>query len=96
MEALNNVAPSLVCARVMQVFIGAFVYIFLIAKLIGPENKEAWFRRRKTYTFFNRRGVFGEYINFGYPICWQGVLIFIAIYGVILGFGYWYVVLHSY
>ena len=96
MDAINNVAPSLVCARVMQVFIGAFVYIFIIAKLIGPENKAAWFRRRMKYTFFNRRGIFGEYINFGYPVCWQGVVIFVLIYGVIFGFGYWYVFLKSY
>ncbi len=77
--------------RVFQVFIGAFFYIFLVAKLIGSENKAKWFKRRGNYTFFNRRGIFGEYINFGYPKTWQGILVFIAIYGVIFGFGYWYV-----
>ena len=56
----------------------------------------AWFRKRKKYTFFNRRGIFGEDINFGYPVCWQGILVFLAIYGVVFGFGYWYVFVHAY
>ena len=87
MDALANVEPALVCSRVMQIFFGAFLYIYLIAKLVGPENKQA---------FFNRRGIFGEDINFGYPVCWQGIAVFFAIYGVVLGFGYWYIFLHAY
>ncbi|MBQ2135028.1 MAG: hypothetical protein II203_04900, partial [Phascolarctobacterium sp.] len=63
---------------------------------IGPENKANWFRRRMKYTFFNKRGIFGEYINFGYPICWQGCVVFLAVYGVIFSFGYWYVFLFGY
>ena len=86
MEALVNVDSSLICARIIQVFVGAFFYIFMIAKAVGSENN----------TFFNKRGIFGEYINFGYPITWQGVGIFVAIYGVIFGFGYWYVFIHAY
>ena len=50
MDALANVEPALVCSRVMQIFFGAFLYIYLIAKLVGPENKQAWFRKRKKYT----------------------------------------------
>ena len=96
MEGLENVAPVAVCSRVMAVFFGAFVYIYLIAKFVGYENKLKWFKKRKSYTFFNRRGVFGEDINFGYPVTWQGVLVFIAIYGVVFGFGYWYVFVHAY
>lgn len=61
MEALANVEGSLICARVIQVFIGAFFYIFLIAKAVGAENKAKWFKRRMKYTFFNKRGIFGEY-----------------------------------
>ena len=91
MEGLENVESVAICARVMQVFFGAFIYIYLIAKLVGPENKMAWFRKRKKYTFFNRRGIFGEDINFGYPVCWQGILVFLAIYVVVFGFVYWYV-----
>lgn len=26
---------------------GSFIYIYLIAKLVGPDNKLAWFRKRK-------------------------------------------------
>ena len=73
MEALVNVDSSLICARIIQVFVGAFFYIFMIAKAVGSENKAKWFKRRMKYTFFNKRGIFGEYINFGYPITWQGV-----------------------
>lgn len=91
MELINNVEPALVGARVIHVFIGAFFYIFAIAKLIGPVNKATWFKRRAKYTFFNKRGILGEYINFGYPVCWQGGLVFLAVYGVIFGFGYWYI-----
>lgn len=72
MEALVNVDSSLICARIIQVFVGAFFYIFMIAKAVGSENKAKWFKRRMKYTFFNKRGIFGEYINFGYPITWQG------------------------
>ncbi|MUU07201.1 MAG: hypothetical protein EP149_05770 [Phascolarctobacterium sp.] len=96
MEALVNVDSSLICARIIQVFVGAFFYIFMIAKAVGSENKAKWFKRRMSYTFFNRRGIFGEYINFGYPVTWQGAIVFLAIYGVIFGFGYWYVFIHAY
>ena len=96
MNAIANVEAILVCGRILQVFIGAFFYIFIVAKLIGHENKAKWFKRRMKYTFFNRRGIFGEYINFGYPITWQGICVFFAIYGVIFGFGYWYVFMHAY
>lgn len=68
----------------------------MIAKAVGSENKAKWFKRRMSYTFFNRRGIFGEYINFGYPVTWQGAIVFLAIYGVIFGFGYWYVFIHAY
>ena len=54
METIVNVEPVVVCARVMQIFFGSFIYIYLIAKLVGPDNKLAWFRKRKKYTFFNR------------------------------------------
>lgn len=96
MDALNNVDPVLVCGRVMLVFVASFLYIFWVAKMIGPEKKALWFKRRQKYTFFNRRGIFGEYINFGYPICWQGILVFFAIYGVIFGLGYWYICMVAY
>ena len=74
MTGIENVDSLAVCTRVIQVFFGSFIYIFLVAKQVGPENKKLWFRKRKKYTFFNRRGIFGEDINFGYPVTWQGIL----------------------
>lgn len=50
MEALVNVDSSLICARIIQVFVGAFLY-FMIAKAVGSENKAKWFKRRMKYTF---------------------------------------------
>ena len=38
MDALANVEPALVCSRVMQIFFGAFLYIYLIAKLLAPKT----------------------------------------------------------
>lgn len=96
MVGIEQAAPIAVCSRVMQIFFGAFIYIYFIAKLVGPENKQMWFRKRKKYTFFNRRGIFGEDINFGYPVCWQGILVFLAIYGVIFSIGYWYIFVYAY
>ena len=96
MDALANVEPVVVCTRIMQVFFGSFVYMYIVAKFVGHENKAVWFRKRKKYTFFNRRGVFGEDINFGYPVCWQGLLVFFAIYVPIFGLGYWYIFEHAY
>ena len=86
-----TVSDATIATRAMQVFITAFIYIFVVAKLIGSENKDKWFKRRTNYTFFDRRGIFGEYINFGYPRTWQGILVFFLIYGVIFGVGYWYI-----
>ena len=91
MKELAGVPSLAIVTRVFYVMVGALVYIYLVAALVGAERKAKWFRKRKKYTFFNRRGIFGEDINFGYPICWQGVLVFIAIMGPILGVGYWYI-----
>ena len=58
METIANVEPVAVCARVMQIFFGSFIYIYLIAKLVGPDNKLAWFRKRKKYILFLTAVVF--------------------------------------
>ena len=96
MEGLEHVHPLAMCGRVMTIFFASFVYIFLVAKYIGPERKALWFRKRKKYTFFNRRGIIGEDFNFGYPVTWQGCLAFLAIYGVIFGAGYLYIFAYPY
>ena len=76
--------------RLVQLMGFSFFYIYAIAKIIGSENKEKWFKRRSRSTFFTRRGFMGEYINFGYPICWQGCIVFLVLYGLIFAIGYWY------
>lgn len=96
MEGLETVSSTAICIRILQVLIGSFIYIFLITRIVGQENKAKWFRRRSKYTFFNRRGIFGEYIHYGYPICWQGLAVFFIIYGVIFAFGYWYIFVCKY
>ncbi len=79
-----------VLERLIQIIGIAFAYIYLVARLIGQENKNAWFKKRTRSSFFTRRGFMGDYINFGYPVCWQGILVFLLIYAVVFAFGYWY------
>ena len=57
MEALVNVDSSLICARIIQVFVGAFFYIFMIAKAVGSENKAKWFKR---YTPIIKESIYGR------------------------------------
>lgn len=76
--------------KVFTVIILSFVYIFAIAKFIGTENKEKWFKKRTRYTFFSRRGFLGNYIQFGRPVCKEGYIVALVMYGVILGLGYVY------
>ena len=93
---IENAAPVAVANRLFIIVFVAFILFYATVKVIGPENKEKWFKKRQKYTFFNRRGIFGEDINFGYPRTWQGMLIALALYGIILGGGYWYVFLFGY
>ncbi len=96
MQDIDKVAPTLIATRVFIVMGLAFIMFYLTVKLIGPENKEKWFKKRAKYTFFNRRGLFGEDINFGYPRTPQGFAIAIVLYGIILGGGFWYVFMLGY
>lgn len=96
MENLANVAPTQVVTRLFHMAILSFIFLYAVVKVIGPENKAKWFKKRKKYTFFNRRGIFGEDINFGYPVTWQGCVVFCIINGFIFGVGYWYIFLLSY
>lgn len=91
MNNFESVDSVLVVTRMFIVLALAFILFYLTVKVIGPENKEKWFKKRQKYTFFNRRGIFGEDINFGYPRTWQGILLALVLYGVILGGGFWYV-----
>lgn len=93
---IENAAPTAVANRLFLVVFIAFIMFYTTVKIIGPENKEKWFKKRQKYTFFNRRGIFGEDINFGYPRTWQGMLIALGLYGVIFAGGYWYVFVYGY
>ena len=81
---------GLILERLIQLIGISFVYIYAIARFIGSENKRTWFKKRTRSSFFTRRGFMGEYINFGRPICWQGYMVMIVMYGVILLGGYVY------
>lgn len=95
-EMLANVDPLAITKRVFHMLIFSFVFLYAVAYTLGNERKHTWFRKRKKYTFFNRRGVLGEDLNFGYPCTWQGILVFLAIHAVILGGGYLYIFLMPY
>ena len=96
MQDINLVDPTAVAVRVFIVVALAFVLFYLTVKIIGPDNKAKWFKKRQKYTFFNRRGIFGEDINFGYPRTVEGFAVAILLYGIILGGGYWFVFVCSY
>lgn len=80
--------------RIMTILAIAVALFVFTAMIIGQERKAKWFKKRTKYTLFTRRGIFGEYINFGYPCTWEGALIFTGIFGFIFSFGYWYVFLY--
>ncbi|MCQ2363392.1 MAG: hypothetical protein MJ041_03575 [Acidaminococcaceae bacterium] len=90
MTGIETADPSLVVNRILIIMVGAFLYIYAISFAIGQERREKWFHKRKHYTFFNKRGFLGEYLNYGYPCTVPGFLVAILMYGVIFGVGYWY------
>ena len=54
------------------------LFIFIITTfLLGEERKSKWFQKRKTYSFFLRRGLLGQWLHFGYPCTVEG-------YGVVV------------
>jgi len=80
---LSTVPAPAFTGRLLTVFALAFVIIIITARLIGSERKAKWFKRRTNYNLLNRRGIFGEYMNFGYPRTWQGLIVALAMYGLI-------------
>lgn len=81
---------AVIVERLIQLMGVSFISIYAIARFIGSENKQNWFKKRTRSSFFTRRGFMGEYINFGRPICWQGYVVMLVMYGVILLAGYLY------
>ncbi len=96
MTDLANVPAQAITGRVFTVFVLAFVIIFVTARLLGKERKELWFKRRTNYTLLNRRGIFGEYMNFGYPRTWKGLLVALAMYGIIFAIAIGYICFYPY
>ena len=64
---LSTVPTQALANRIITVFLLSFLVFMGTARILGSERKERWFKRRTKYTLLNRRGIFGEYMNFGYP-----------------------------
>lgn len=90
MTGIETADPSLVVNRIMIILVASFIYIYAISFAIGQERREKWFHKRKKYTFFNKRGFLGEYLNYGYPCTIPGFLVALVMYGGIFSVGYWY------
>ena len=61
--------------RVFFSLLSAFCIVFFAAILIGPRKKAKWFKLRdmsKGFWFFNRRGILGESLRFGWPRTKEG------------------------
>ena len=69
--------------RIIISFIISLAIIFVIAKIIGEERKNQWFKKRKNSNFFTRRGFLGDTWNFGVPNQWQGFVVVFFMYGLI-------------
>lgn len=76
-------------ARVGLLFVLWLVVVAVTALAIGPERKRKWFRLRDTSrSLFNRRGMFGELMQFGVPRTTEGWLIFAGFLAMIVISGY--------
>ena len=91
MVDFSTVPTQVLAGRIMTVFFLSFFVFMITARLLGSERKERWFKRRTKYTLLNRRGIFGEYMNFGYPRTWQGLLVALGMYGLIFAIAVGYI-----
>lgn len=96
MVDLSAVPMEAFTGRLLTVFFLSFFIIIATARIIGSERKVRWFKRRTNYTLLNRRGIFGEYLNFGYPRTWEGLAVSLLMYGIIFGIGLWYLCFYPY
>lgn len=96
MSGIETADPNLIVERLLYLLIGSFLYIYAISFAIGQERREKWFHKRKRYTFFNKKGFLGEYLNYGYPCTIPGFLVAILMYGVIFGVGYYYLFVYPF
>ena len=93
---LSTVPTQALANRILTVFFLSFFVFMITAWILGSERKEQWFKRRTKYTLLNRRGIFGEYMTFGYPRTWQGVLVALAMYGLIFAIAIGYICFYPY
>ena len=93
---LSTVPTQALVNRILTVFFLSFFVFMITAWILGSERKEQWFKRRTKSTLLNRRGIFGEYMNFGYPRTWQGVLVALAMYGLIFAIAIGYICFYPY
>ena len=96
MADLSTVSAQAITGRLFTVFFLSFIIIIATARLVGSERKEKWFKRRTNYTLLNRRGIFGEYLNFGYPRTLEGLVVALAMYGLIFAIAVGYIFFYPY
>lgn len=58
--------------KILVCFVWAFIVFFITALVIGADRKAQWFQKRTKYSWFNRRGIIGESLHFGYPKTREG------------------------
>jgi len=75
--------------RIGLLFLTWLVVIVVASLVIGPERKQQWFYMRDTSkSFFNRRGVLGELVRFGFPRTREGWMVFAGFLAMILVSGF--------
>lgn len=75
--------------RIGLLFLIWLVVVVVASLLIGSERKRQWFYMRDTSkSFFNRRGVLGELMQFGFPRTREGWMVFVGFLAMILVSGY--------
>lgn len=75
--------------RIGLLFLTWLVVVVVASLLIGSERKRQWFYMRDTSkSFFNRRGVLGELMQFGFPRTREGGMVFVGFLAMILVSGY--------
>ena len=70
-----GVGDAEIVRRMFFSLISAFCIVFMASIWIGPQKKAQWFRLRdmsKGFWFFNRRGILGESLRFGWPRTKEG------------------------
>ncbi|MDT3663869.1 MAG: hypothetical protein ROM54_10225 [Anaerobiospirillum sp.] len=66
--------PNLV--KIIYCLIAALI-ICVIFRCVFAKKRELWFARTAS-TIFNQRGALGSYLSLGYPKTWQGALVTLA------------------